>query len=153
MGLRADFAQYAEVVTLSRLQSGLSEEAEKVVNRGQSIMSIFRQGQYAPVSIPEQVLLLYALSEGVLYDMSERQRAAFCAQIGSHVRDPLVRGGLWGSSPSRSIVKHTYRRPSGRRTQLRITNYKLRITKKRSSCRCERVYREAFSEARTRRRV
>jgi F-type H+-transporting ATPase subunit alpha len=84
--LRADFAQYVEVLTLSRLQSGLSEEAEKVVNRGQAIMSVFQQPQYTPVSVAEQTILLYALRKGVYGELSEEKRQAFRAGIYAFAR-------------------------------------------------------------------
>ena len=87
LNLRADFAQYSEVVTLSRLQSGLSEEAERVVNRGRSIMSIFQQNQYTPCSMTEQILLLYALDRGVLNDMTDEQRAAYRRGITAFVAE------------------------------------------------------------------
>ena len=75
--LRADFARYNEVKKLSKMQSGLSEDAEKLVRRGESITSVLRQGQYAPVCMAEEVLLLYALERGVLSMMTEEERTVF----------------------------------------------------------------------------
>ncbi|NQU39286.1 MAG: F0F1 ATP synthase subunit alpha [Lentisphaerae bacterium] len=87
MGLRADFAQYNEVVTLSRLQSGLSDQAQKIVDRGQSIMSIFQQMQYDPVPQADQLLLLFALREGVLGKMTDVQRRKFNKEFPLFVRE------------------------------------------------------------------
>ncbi len=86
-GLRADFAQYNEVVTLSRLQSGLSDEAQAIVDRGQSIMSIFEQMQYLPVPVNDQILLLFALREGVLNKMSASQRSKFNKEFPIFVKE------------------------------------------------------------------
>ena len=79
--LRADFARYTEVVKLSKLQSGLSGEAARIVRRGEAITSVLRQGQYAPVSVEEEILLLYALHKGLLADLDEGQRAVFRKEI------------------------------------------------------------------------
>jgi len=79
--LRSEFAQYNEVVKLSKLQSGLSGEAEKIVRKGESITSILQQGQYAPVPVIEEVLLLYALQRGQLLQLPEEGKKKFRQEI------------------------------------------------------------------------
>ncbi len=86
-GLRSDFAQYTEVLALSRLQSGLSEEAERVINRGKAILSIFQQGQYRPVPVSEQILLLFALRRGVLAAVTDEERSRLRQEIGGFARE------------------------------------------------------------------
>ena len=85
--LRADYAHYKEVVALSKLQSGLSEEAEAIVQRGESIMSVLRQGQYAPVTLAEEVLLLYALDKGLLLKLDEEEKTEFRSGIFPFARE------------------------------------------------------------------
>ncbi|MBT3296785.1 MAG: F0F1 ATP synthase subunit alpha [Verrucomicrobia bacterium] len=97
-GLRADFAHYNEVLALSRLQSGLSDEAQKIVDRGQAISSIFIQMQYAPVPMADQVLLLFGLREGVLNKMSDVQRHKFNKEFPLFVRERF--SGLYESLPA-----------------------------------------------------
>ena len=79
--LRADYARYSEVVKLSKLSSGLSEEAEMTVRKGEVIRDIFQQNEYNPVSTVEGVLLLYAVNKGMLTGMSTAQRSKFCKEI------------------------------------------------------------------------
>jgi F-type H+-transporting ATPase subunit alpha len=79
--LRADYARYREIVKLSKLQSGLSGEAEKTVRKGESIMSVLRQGQFAPVGLAEQILLLYALHKGALLNKTEDEKNSFRKEI------------------------------------------------------------------------
>ena len=86
-GLRVDYAQYTEVVSLSKLQSGLSGEAERVLNRGQAIISVLQQGQHQPVGLVEEVLLLYALDRDLLTSLAEEERAAFRSDIMPFARD------------------------------------------------------------------
>jgi len=75
--LRSEYAQYMEVVKLSKLQSGLSGEAERTVRKGEAISSILQQGQYNPVSVIEDVLLLYALQKGFLQQMTDEDKKKF----------------------------------------------------------------------------
>jgi len=79
--IRADLARYSEVIRLSRLQSGLSEAAEKVVRKGETIMAILQQYQHQPKPLAEQVLLLYALNKGLLGELSDANRKKFCDGI------------------------------------------------------------------------
>jgi F-type H+/Na+-transporting ATPase subunit alpha len=80
-GLRADYARYLEVVKLSKLQSGLSGEAEKVVNIGQAILSIFQQGQHKPVGLAEAVLLVYGVARHCVTGLSDAARTRFRKEI------------------------------------------------------------------------
>lgn len=75
--LRADYARYNEVVKLSKLQSGLSGEAERTIKRGESIRSIFQQGPASPSRLAEQVLLLFALHKDILTYLPEQERERF----------------------------------------------------------------------------
>ncbi|MFO7871972.1 MAG: F0F1 ATP synthase subunit alpha [Kiritimatiellia bacterium] len=84
--LRADYAQYSELVKLSKLQSGLSGEAEKVFNRGRSIMAVLQQGQFDPVTLAEVMVLLYALDKGVVENLPEDKRAGFNKEIYDYVK-------------------------------------------------------------------
>jgi len=79
--IRADYARYSEVVKLSRMGSGLSEEAEKTIKKGEAIVSILQQGQHAPVSLSEEVFLLYALHAGVLAPLDREEKTRFTKGI------------------------------------------------------------------------
>ena len=79
--IRADYARYLEVVKLSKLQSGLSEDAKEVINTGQAIMSIFQQGQHHPVGLAEEVLLVYGVVRNIVTKLSERKRDRFRKEI------------------------------------------------------------------------
>ena len=68
--LRLDYTQYSEIVRLSKLQSGVSKEAERILKKGRAIIAVLQQVQAMPVSLAEEILLLYALQEGVLTELS-----------------------------------------------------------------------------------
>ncbi|OVE76591.1 F0F1 ATP synthase subunit alpha [bacterium E08(2017)] len=84
--LRADYAKYNEVLKLSKLSSGLSGEAERIVKKGAAIQSVFQQLEYNPVTLQEDVILLYAVEKGLLVDMEEGDRIRFCKEIFSYAK-------------------------------------------------------------------
>lgn len=85
--LRADYAKFTEVMKLSKLSSGLSGEAEMVVKKGQAIQSVFQQNEFNPISLQENVLLLFAVEKGVLLDFPEKARAKFCKGLYGFARE------------------------------------------------------------------
>jgi len=79
--LRADYARYAEVVQLSKMQSGLSGEAEKTLRKGQAILAALQQSQYQPASLAEETVFLYSVYCGVLPGLNKVQQEKFCEEI------------------------------------------------------------------------
>lgn len=79
--LRADWAQFNEVARLSKLSSGVSDEAADIVKKGQVIQVIFQQAERAPVSVAENILLLYAVDSNRLNDLPKDRQRAFCNEI------------------------------------------------------------------------
>jgi len=76
-GLRRSYLEYMEVARLSKLQSSMSQEAERIMRRGQVMMALFQQAQYQPASLIQEVLLLYALRIGVLEDLDSNEWVRF----------------------------------------------------------------------------
>lgn len=79
--LRREYVQYAELLKLSKLQSGLSKDAERVLRRGQTIVNLLQQHQAAPVSLAEEVLLLYALRLNLLDELAADELKEFQQRI------------------------------------------------------------------------
>lgn len=84
--LRRDYLEYVEVARLSKLQSGLSKEAESVMKRGAAMMAVLQQPQQKPAGLLEQVLVLYALRLGVLEDLDQVARLRFRDNIEDFAR-------------------------------------------------------------------
>ncbi|MEI8121444.1 MAG: F0F1 ATP synthase subunit alpha [bacterium] len=76
-GLRRAYLEYSEVARLSKLQSGLSKEAEAVMKRGIALIAMLQQSQAKPSSLVEEILILYALRMGILEDMEPADRIRF----------------------------------------------------------------------------
>lgn len=85
--LRSDYATYVEISRLSRLSASLSASAQAIINKGESIRAIFQQGHHELVTLPEMILLLYALQNGYLDKLEETGKTAFCNQIFSFTEE------------------------------------------------------------------
>jgi F-type H+-transporting ATPase subunit alpha len=79
--IRSDYARFNEVSKLSKLSTGLSGEAERLVRKGQIIREMFQQAEYRPVPLTEQVLVLFAVERGLLLDLSDDRRKRFFKEI------------------------------------------------------------------------
>lgn len=60
--LRIELAQYKELAAFSQFGSDLSQDTVERLNHGDRIMEVLKQPQYKPMSVEEQVLILYALN-------------------------------------------------------------------------------------------
>jgi len=86
-GLRRCYLEYSEVARLSKLQSGISKEAEGVMKRGLSLITMMQQPQQRPASLMEEVLVLYALRMGILEDQESPERVRFRNGIAAFARE------------------------------------------------------------------
>ena len=64
--MRLEAAQYRELAAFAQFGSDLDEETKAKLERGKRLMEIFKQDQYAPVSVANQVLIFYAITSGLL---------------------------------------------------------------------------------------
>lgn len=85
--LRAEYARYSEVVKLSKLQSSVSGESERLMKRGRAILGILQQGPQKPADLAEEIVLVYALQKGMIDGLPDAVVNAFREAIGQFVRD------------------------------------------------------------------
>jgi len=64
--LRLEYVQYKALLRLSGVKATLSPEAEARLRKGEAMTQIFMQQKNRPVSLEEQIVLLYALKSPVL---------------------------------------------------------------------------------------
>jgi F-type H+-transporting ATPase subunit alpha len=67
--LRLDLAQYRALAAFAQLGSDLDKASMAQLTRGSRMVEILKQGQYAPVPVEKQVLIIYAGTTGVLDDL------------------------------------------------------------------------------------
>ena len=64
--LRLDLAQYRELAAFAQFASDLDKATQAQLSRGQRLVEILKQPQYRPLSVEQQVLLIYAGTNGYL---------------------------------------------------------------------------------------
>jgi len=64
--MRLEAAQYREMAAFAQFGADLDQETKIRLERGRRLMEIFKQGQYAPVPIANQVLIFFAITNGLL---------------------------------------------------------------------------------------
>jgi F-type H+-transporting ATPase subunit alpha len=62
--LRLDLAQFRELEAFAQFGSDLDEATKQKIERGKRTVEILKQGQYEPISVENQVAILFALSNG-----------------------------------------------------------------------------------------
>jgi F-type H+/Na+-transporting ATPase subunit alpha len=75
--LRLDLAQYRELEAFSQFGSELDAATQKQLARGERIVEILKQPQYAPVAMEQQVMIIYAVTNGLLDDVPTNRIRAF----------------------------------------------------------------------------
>jgi F-type H+-transporting ATPase subunit alpha len=64
--LRLDLAAYREMQAFAQFASDLDKATQLQLARGERLVEILKQGQYAPLPFEEQVLVLYAATQGFI---------------------------------------------------------------------------------------
>jgi F-type H+-transporting ATPase subunit alpha len=72
-GIRLALAQYRELAAFSQFASDLDEATRRQLERGQRVTELMKQKQYAPMSVAEMALSLYAVNNGYM-DKVERKK-------------------------------------------------------------------------------
>jgi F-type H+-transporting ATPase subunit alpha len=67
--LRLDLAQYRELAAFAQFGSDLDEATQAQLRRGERTMEVLKQGQYAPMPIERQVMIIWVASNGYLDDL------------------------------------------------------------------------------------
>ncbi|CAB1370988.1 F0F1 ATP synthase subunit alpha [Denitratisoma oestradiolicum] len=68
-GVRLALAQYRELAAFAQFASDLDEATRKQLERGRRVTELMKQPQYAPLSVAEMAISLYASNEGYMDDV------------------------------------------------------------------------------------
>jgi len=67
--LRLDLAQYRELEAFSAFASDLDAATKKQLERGARTVEALKQGQYEPMAVEQQVMIIYAVTNGFIDDV------------------------------------------------------------------------------------
>ena len=75
--LRLDLAQYNELAAFAQFASDLDASTKSQLLRGEKLTEVLKQPQYNPLSVAEQITILFSANEGLLDDISNSDIAKF----------------------------------------------------------------------------
>ena len=64
--LKLELAQYREVEAFEKFGSSLDAETQELLEKGKKLVQLLKQDQFAPLSIEEQVILIFSAVRGHL---------------------------------------------------------------------------------------
>ncbi|WP_330924981.1 F0F1 ATP synthase subunit alpha [Candidatus Sororendozoicomonas aggregata] len=80
-GIRLALAQYRELQAFAQFASDLDEATRKQLEHGQRVTELMKQKQYAPMSVAEMGLVIFAAEKGFLNDVELKKVSAFEAAL------------------------------------------------------------------------
>ena len=83
--LRMDLAQYRELAGFTQFGSDVDAATKKVLDSGRRMMAALLQGRYAPLPDWEQVLLLFAVSEGLADHVETGEMETYAKRLALHM--------------------------------------------------------------------
>ncbi len=85
--LRLDLAQYRELAAFAQFGSDQLDKATKAqLARGQRLVEILKQGQFSPLTVEEQVLVIFAGTSGLIDDIAVADVGRFQHDLVEYVR-------------------------------------------------------------------
>ena len=86
-GLRINLAQYRELQAFAQFGSDLDKATQASLTRGEKLVEILKQGQYQPVPVEEQIMVIHAGTSGSLDDFPTKRIQEFEAAFRAHMRE------------------------------------------------------------------
>jgi F-type H+-transporting ATPase subunit alpha len=99
-GLRIDLAQFRELAAFAQFGSDLDENTKRQLRRGERLVELLKQGQYSPMDVLDQIVSVYAGTNGFLDDLPldavrrfEAGLVAYMRSAGKAVLDKIRASG------------------------------------------------------------
>ena len=79
--LRIELAQYREMAAFAQFGSDLDAATQKQLARGSRLVEVLKQGQYEPLPVEKQVLIIYAATNGFVDHLPENAVRKYEAEL------------------------------------------------------------------------
>jgi F-type H+-transporting ATPase subunit alpha len=79
--LKLDLAQYREKAAFSQFASDLDQVTRNMLERGVRLVEILKQGQYVPLPVERQIVIIYAGTKGFLDSLETSKLAEYEKQL------------------------------------------------------------------------
>ncbi len=83
--LKLELAQFRELAAFAQFGSDLDKATQAQLNRGQRLVEILKQGQYAPLPFDKQILVIFAGTGGFLDNLTVEQCRQFESELYKYV--------------------------------------------------------------------
>jgi F-type H+-transporting ATPase subunit alpha len=90
--LRLDLAQYRDLAAFAQFGSDLDKATQQQLNRGQKLTELLKQPQYSPMPAEEQVVVIWAGTNGYIDDIAVENVKKFEEGLRAFLQN--TRGGL-----------------------------------------------------------
>jgi F-type H+-transporting ATPase subunit alpha len=87
--LKLELAQFAELEAFSQFASDLDAATQAELARGQRLREMLKQPQNSPISVEEQVAIIYAGINGFLDDIPVSEVKAFILKMRSYIKNTV----------------------------------------------------------------
>ncbi len=89
--IRLEAAQYRELAAFAQFGSDLDEETKQKLERGRRLYEIFKQGQYSPLPVAEQVATFWALINGHIDSVAVEKVTEFEVGFRNYLRSSYAK--------------------------------------------------------------
>ena len=110
--LRLDLAAFRSLEAFAQIGTDVDAATQKQLDRGKRMVELLKQPQYAPYETFEQVVSIFAVTQGVLDDLPVSQVLPFETEMLKHVRnefpeilDEMRRTGELSSDQSKKLLE------------------------------------------------
>ena len=83
--LRLDLAQYRNLATFAQFGTELDRTSQAQLDRGERMTEVLKQGQYAPLAVEKQVLIIYAGNRGFLDEFPVARLKDYEKRLTEHI--------------------------------------------------------------------
>ena len=84
--VKLELAQYREMAAFAQFASDLDASTRQLLDRGVRLVELLKQDQYSPLTVPEQVVSIYAGVNGYLDKLDVKDVVRFESEVHSEIR-------------------------------------------------------------------
>jgi F-type H+-transporting ATPase subunit alpha len=85
--LKLTYSQYRELQAFSQFGSDLDKETKEALALGERVVAVLKQNKNSPLSVPEQVAIIFAVTNGYLHDVEVADVPEFERDLIEYMRE------------------------------------------------------------------
>ena len=85
--LRLDMANFRELAAFTKFDSALDKATQAQLNRGLRLQEVLKQQQYQPIQMCDQVIILYAATNGFADNIPAAEVKEWCNGLLKNIKD------------------------------------------------------------------